>query len=83
MKSSISGLASYIFMASLITLAISAFAIVIIVVRHFFGEISDKEVDLGYKFLVIFLIAGVMAPVSLYVNLKCDRIEKLEDEERF
>ena len=83
MKSSISGLASYIFMASLIALAISAFAIVIILIRHFFGGISENETQIGYKFLMIFIISGVIAPISLYINLKCDRIEKLEDEDRF
>ena len=83
MKSSISVFASYIFMASLVLLAISAFAMVIILIRHFFGAISENEVSLGYKFLVVFVISGIIAPASLYVNLKCDRIEKLEDEERF
>lgn len=83
MKSSISTLTSFIFMASLVTLAISAFAVVIIIVRHFFTGISENEIGIGYKFFTIFVIAGIIAPISLYINLKCDRIEKLEDEERF
>lgn len=83
MKSSISGLASYIFMASLVALAISAFALVIIVSRHFFGTISKNEVEFGYRFLTIFAVSAVIAPISLYINLKFDRIEKLKDEESF
>lgn len=83
MKSSISGLASYIFMASLVALAISAFALVIIVSRHFFGTISKNEVEIGYRFLTIFAVSAVIAPISLYINLKFDRIEKLKDEESF
>jgi len=83
MKSSISGLSSYIFMASLVALAISAFALVIIVARHFFGEISKNEVEMGYRFLAIFLICAVIAPITLYINLRFDRIEKLKDEESF
>ena len=54
MKSSISGLSSYIFMASLVALAVSAFAIVIIVTRNFFGTISKTEIEMGYRFLTIF-----------------------------
>ena len=83
MKSSISGLSSYIFMASLVSLAISAFALVIIVARHFFTTISDNEVEMGYRFLTIFLASAVIAPITLYINLKFDRVEKLKDEESF
>jgi len=83
MKSTISGLASYIFMASLIALAISAFVIIVIVVRHYFGSVSDNEIKIGYRFLIIFIAAAIIAPITLYINLRCDRIEKLEDEEGF
>ena len=83
MKSGISSLCSYLFMASLVTLAISLFAIVIIVSRHFFGSISKDEVEIGYKFLTIFVISAVAAPIFLYINLKFDRTEKLKDEESF
>ena len=83
MKSGISTICSYLFMASLVTLAVSLFAMVIIVSRHFFGEISKQEVDMGYKFLTIFGISVVAAPVLLYINLKFDRNEKLKDEESF
>lgn len=83
MKSSISGLSSYIFMASLVALAISAFAMIIIVSRHFFGTISDNEIELGYRFLSIFIASAIIAPIALYINLKFDRIENLKDEESF
>ena len=83
MKSGISTICSYLFMASLVTLAVSLFAMVIIVSRHFFGEISKQEVDMGYKFLTIFGISVVAAPILLYINLKFDRNEKLKDEESF
>lgn len=83
MKSTISVLASYMFMASLAALAISAFAIIVIVARHYFGSVSDNEIKIGYRFLIIFITAAIIAPISLYINLKCDRIEKLEDEESF
>ena len=83
MKSSISGLSSYIFMASLVALAVSAFAIVIIVTRNFFGTISKTEIEMGYRFLTIFIASAVIAPITLYINLKFDRVEKLKDEESF
>ena len=83
MKSGISSVCSYLFMASLVTLAISLFAIVIIVSRHFFGSISKQEVEIGYKFLTIFVISAIAAPILLYINLKFDRTEKLKDEESF
>ncbi|MGI9554046.1 MAG: hypothetical protein ACR2NC_03890 [Thermodesulfobacteriota bacterium] len=83
MKSGISSVCSYLFMATLVTLAVSLFAIVIIVSRHFFGTISKQEVDLGYKFLTIFVASAVAAPILLYINLKFDRKERLKDEESF
>lgn len=83
MKSSISSLSSYIFMGSLVSLAISAFALVIIVTRHFFIDISKTETEMGYRFLTIFLISAVIAPITLYINLKFDRVQKLKDEESF
>ena len=83
MKSGISTICSYLFMASLVTLAVSLFAIVIVVSRHFFGEISQQEVDIGYKFAVIFVISAIAAPILLYINLRFDRNERLKDEESF
>lgn len=83
MRSSISGITSYLFMASLVALAISAFVIIIIISRHFFGSISNNEIVIGYRFLTIFIISAIIAPITLYINLKFDRIEKLKDEESF
>ncbi|MGI9533852.1 MAG: hypothetical protein ACR2NW_02780 [Thermodesulfobacteriota bacterium] len=83
MKSGISSVCSYMFMATLVTLAVSLFAIVIIVSRHFFGTISKQEVDLGYTFLIIFVISALAAPILLYINLKFDRKDELKDEESF
>jgi len=83
MKSTISVLASYMFMASLTALAISAFAIIVIVARHYFVSVSDNEVKIGYNFLIIFIASAIIAPITLYINLRCDKIENLEDEESF
>jgi len=83
MRSSISGISSYLFMASIIALAISTFALIVIISRHFFGDISNNEIVIGYKFLTIFIISAIIAPITLYINLKFDRIEKLKDEESF
>ena len=83
MKSGIATICSYIFMASLTSLAISLFAMVIIVSRHFFVSIDKNEADIGQKFLIVFLISAVIAPISLYINLKYNRIEKLKDEDSF
>ena len=81
MKSGISTICSYLFMASLVSLAISLFAIVIILSRHFFITIDQDEMSMGHKFLIIFLISAVIAPISLYLNLKFSRQEKLKDED--
>jgi len=83
MRSSISGITSYLFMASIVALAISLFALIIIIARYFFGTISNNEIMIGYRFLTIFIIAAIIAPITLYINLKFDRIEKLKDEESF
>ena len=83
MRSSISGITSYLFMASLVALAISTFALIVIIARHFTGTTSNNEVMMGYRFLIIFIVSAIIAPVSLYINLKFDRIDKLKDEERF
>ena len=83
MKSSISGITSYLFMASLVALSISLFAMIVIISRHFFGGISNNEVMLGYRFLTIFIAAAIIAPITLYINLKLDRIKNLKDEESF
>ena len=83
MRASISGITSYLFMASLIALVISLFALIIIISRHFFGTITNNEIVIGYRFLTIFIISAIIAPITLYINLKFDRIEKLNDEESF
>lgn len=83
MKSSISTVSSFLFMASLVILAISFFAIVVIIARHFFGTISSDEVEIGYNLGVIFIVSAIAAPIFLYINLKFDRNEKLKDEESF
>ena len=83
MKSSISGLSSYVFMASLVALVVSAFALVIIVSRHFFTTISANEIEMGYRFLTIFIASAIVAPITPYISLRCDRVEKLKDEESF
>ena len=70
-------------MASLVALAVSAFAMVVIITRNFFGEISKTEVEIGYRFLSIFIVSAIIAPLTLYINLKFDRVEKLKDEESF
>ena len=83
MKSSISGIISYLFMASIVALAISLFAMIVIISRNFFGTISDNEIAIGYRFLTIFIVSAIIAPTTLYINLKLDRIKNLKDEESF
>ena len=83
MKSSISGIISYLFMASIVALAISLFAMIVIISRNFFGTITDNEISIGYRFLIIFIVSAIIAPTTLYINLKLDRIKNLKDEESF
>lgn len=81
MKSTLATFFSYFFMATILLLCISIFAVIVILGRHFFGSIGEQEKNLGYTFLIILIASAILAPISLYINLKFDRMEKLKDEE--
>ena len=81
MKSLLAPVFSYLFMACIITLFISIFAVVIIFVRHFFITIGEEEKNLGINFLMALVTSGVLAPIFLYINQRLDRIDKLKEEE--
>lgn len=68
MKSTLNTLFSYLFIAAVVILCISAFGSVIIGLRSFFSTISEEEKNLGIKFLVAFVSSGIATPILLYFN---------------
>ena len=80
MKSSIAAFLSYLFIAAIVVLIISAFGAVIIGIRHILTTISETEKSIGIKFLITFVCSGVLAPVILYLNLKLDRLDKIHED---
>ncbi len=68
MRSTLNNLFSYLFIAAVVILCISAFGAVIIGLRSFFATISPEEKKLGTKFLIVFISSGIAAPIFLYLN---------------
>ena len=81
MKSLLAPIFSYLFMACISLLIISIFAVVIIFVRHIFVSIGEEEKNLGIKFLIALVTSGALAPIFLYLNQRCDRVDDLKEEE--
>lgn len=81
MKSILSTLFSYLFMATIVVILVSSFALVIILIRHFLVSIGEDEKQLGYNFLIALVTSGILSPIFLFLNRKFDRIEKLKEED--
>jgi hypothetical protein len=71
---------SYLFMVSIFLSAISLFFIVIVLLRHFFGSVSETESSLAYNSLIVFVISVILAPIFLGISQKLerDRSKKIE-----
>lgn len=81
MKSSIAAFLSYLFMTVIIVLVVSAFGALIVGVRYFFTSISEAEKSIGYNFMLIFITCAIIAPIILHLNLKLDRLDKINEED--
>lgn len=68
MRSTLYKLSSYLFIAAVVVVCLSAFGSVIIGLRSFFGEISPEEKKLGTSFLITLISSGIAAPLLLYLN---------------
>jgi hypothetical protein len=71
---------SYLFMISIFLSAISAFFVVIVLVRHFFASVSETETSLAYNSLKVFVICIILAPIFLSISQKLekDRSKRIE-----
>ena len=67
MKSVVASIFSYLFMASSITAIISLFAILLMLLRHFFGAASSGEREALYFFLIAFIVSLFLVPLSLFL----------------
>lgn len=71
---------SYLFMIAIFLAGISAFFIFIVVLRHFFSNISETESSLAYNSSIVFVICVILAPIFLSISQKLekDRAKKIE-----
>lgn len=83
MKSSLAAFLSYVFMTSIIVLLVSAFGTVIVGARYFFTTISETEKSIGFNFLIIFIVSGILAPILLYLNQKMDRLDRVKEDDYY
>ena len=81
MKSVAASIFSYLFMASSITAIISLFAILLILLRHFFGAASTSEREALYFFLLAFIVSLFLVPISLFLAEKFAKSYKDVDVE--
>lgn len=73
MKASLSSAFSYLFMAAVFISVMTAFGMVIILLRAIFVDISGMEKEIGFLFLYTFLTCIILAPIFLYIS---SRLEK-------
>lgn len=80
MRDQLSSLFSYLFMTSAVTGVISAFGVIIIVIRAVVQDISITEKQAGFIFLYIFIIAAAAAPVFLFISNRLEKYSGRMDE---
>ena len=65
---------SYLFMISIFLGAISAFFVVIYLLRHLFAtNVSETETNLAYNGLIVFVICIILAPIFLNISQKLEK----------
>ena len=80
MRDQLSSLFSYLFMTAAVTGLISAFGVIIIVIRAIVLDISITEKQVGFIFLYIFIIAAAAAPIFLFISNKLEKYNGRMDE---
>ncbi|MEQ9619480.1 MAG: hypothetical protein RIG61_09940 [Deltaproteobacteria bacterium] len=80
MRDSLSSVFSYLFMTAVFISVISAFGIILILIRSFIVEISEIEKQTGFIFLYIFLACIILAPIFLFISNKLEKYGKRVDE---
>ncbi|MDA2918155.1 hypothetical protein MYX76_01440 [Desulfobacterota bacterium AH_259_B03_O07] len=79
LRSSIGKLFSYVFVTSIFLLVISAFFLIIVVLRYSLTDISRTEIDFGYYMLKLFVVCAVLCPVSFLVSNRFEKLRKKKD----
>ncbi len=64
---------SYLFMISIFLCAISAFFVVIYLLRQLFATVSETETNLAYNGLIVFVICIILAPIFLNISQKLEK----------
>ena len=67
---------SYLFVTSFFLLIISAFVLIVVVLRYFLTDISKTEIDFGYDILILFVVCAILCPVSFFVSNRLEKLRK-------
>ncbi len=81
MKSSLAAFLSYLYMTCIVVLLVSAFGTIIIGIRYFLTSVSETEKSIGFNFLIIFLLSGILAPILLHLSQKLDRLNRVNEDD--
>lgn len=73
MKDSLSTLFSYLFMVAVFIAVITAFGMIIIVLRAVTMDISSVEKQVAFLFLYTFVASIILAPIFLYISSKLEK----------
>jgi hypothetical protein len=60
-------------MISIFLCVISAFFVVIFLLRHLFATVSETETSLAYNGLIVFVICIILAPIFLNISHKLEK----------
>lgn len=80
MRDSLSSVFTYLFMVAVFISLVSAFGMILILVRSFIIEISVTEKQIGFKFLYVFLTCIILAPIFLFTSNKLEKSGRRLDE---
>lgn len=80
MRDSLSSVFSYLFTVAVFISLISAFGMILILLRSFIVEISGIEKQTGFIFLYIFLTCIILAPIFLFISNKLEKHGRQVDE---
>lgn len=73
MRESLSSIFSYLFMTAVFISVMTAFGMVIIILRAIIIDISDAEKEIAFLFLYTFLTSIILAPIFLYISNKLEK----------
>ncbi len=73
MRNSLSNVFSYLFMIASFICIISAFSLLVILVRYFMIDIGPQEKQIAKLFVVIFISTIILAPTLYYISYRLEK----------